>query len=67
MSSLTFKTYQQHIHTRPISCICFSREGDIFFVSSKDKMITVYYTKTGELIGSYQCSGAVNKICVNGM
>jgi hypothetical protein len=54
----------------------FSKEGDLLFASGKDKLVTgkknkkikfqVWYTKDGQLLGSYLNKGAVNSLDVNG-
>ncbi len=53
-------------HTKPITQLRFNREGDLLFISSKDKYVTVWYTENGELLGSFQHDGAVNTIDVDG-
>jgi translation initiation factor 3 subunit I len=59
------KPFLLHAHTKPISWIKFSKEGDLIFVSSKDSLVTVWYTHNGELLGSYKHSGAVTCLDVD--
>lgn len=60
MKPLTFRA-----HMKPITDLKFSNEGDLLFISSKDQSCTVYNIASGEMIGSYQCEGAINQISVN--
>ncbi|KAL0483925.1 translation initiation factor 3 subunit Eif3i [Acrasis kona] len=59
------KPFLLHAHTKPISWIKFNREGDLIFVASKDALVTVWHTHNGELLGSYQHSGAVTCLDVD--
>ncbi|KAF2069870.1 hypothetical protein CYY_008810 [Polysphondylium violaceum] len=47
------------LHEKPITQLLFNREGDLLFVAAKDKLVSLWYTSTGERIGSYTCGGAV--------
>lgn len=40
-------------HERPLTYIKFNREGDIFFSCAKDHHPTLWYTDSGERIGTY--------------
>jgi len=40
-------------HERPLTRVKFNREGDLLFSSSKDKIATVWYSSTGERLGTY--------------
>lgn len=55
------------VHEKPITWVQYNREGDLLFVSSKDTIVTVWFTSNGELLGSYKHEGAVNCIDVNGI
>ena len=37
----------------------FNFDGDLFFSGSSDRRINVFYSYTGERVGSYLCRGAV--------
>jgi translation initiation factor 3 subunit I len=52
-------------HIKPVTNVCFNKQGDLLFVSSKDKMVSVWYTENGELLGTYPHKGAVNWVDVN--
>ena len=41
-------------HERSITCIKYNRDGDLIFSSSKDTKPTVWYTDTGERLGTYK-------------
>jgi WD40 repeat protein len=41
-------------HERPLTCIKFNADSDLFFSSAKDKHATVWYTATGERLGTYE-------------
>ena len=41
-------------HERPLTSIKYGADSDIFFSSAKDKHATVWYTATGERLGTYE-------------
>jgi len=53
------------LHERPITQTLFNREGDLLFVAAKDKLVSLWYTATGERIGTYTCGGVVYAIDVS--
>lgn len=53
-------------HMKPITDIQFSREGDVFFTSSKEKGVCMWSTATGDLLGIFDCQKAVSNLDVNG-
>lgn len=44
-------------HTRPLTCVKYNREGDLLFSSAKDKFPTVWFTDTGERLGTLTENG----------
>jgi len=52
-------------HSKPITSLVFNKDGDLLYVSSKDKVVSCWYTKSGELLGSFQHKGSVNGVSVN--
>lgn len=52
-------------HMKPITDIQFSREGDLFFTSAKEKGVCMWRTETGELLGIFDASRAVSNLDVN--
>ncbi|KAL7676944.1 hypothetical protein ACOME3_003194 [Neoechinorhynchus agilis] len=40
-------------HTRPITKVAYNSDGDLTFSSSKDGIISVWYTISGERLGTY--------------
>jgi translation initiation factor 3 subunit I len=55
-----------YAHSKPITQIRFNRESDLLFVSSKDKLVTAWYTEKGEILGSFLHEGSVNSIDIDG-
>jgi translation initiation factor 3 subunit I len=51
-------------HSRPIRDIKFNKEGDLLFTGSNDRNVTLWASETGERIGTYYHSAAVNSIVV---
>ncbi|KAL9656410.1 hypothetical protein ABK040_005175 [Willaertia magna] len=62
---MAIKPFLLHAHLKPISWLKFSKEGDLLFASSKDSLVTVWYTHNGQLLGSYKHGGAVNCIDID--
>jgi translation initiation factor 3 subunit I len=60
------KPFLLSAHSNPITQLRFNKEGDLLFVSSKDRNVSVWYTENGELLGSFQHEGAVNSIDIDG-
>jgi translation initiation factor 3 subunit I len=55
-------------HTRPISQIQFSREGDLLFSSGIDATVTLWRTSNGERVGNYKGhGGTVTSFDVDGI
>ena len=44
---------QLHGHGRPLTIVKYNREGDLIFSAARDKSPNVWYSQTGELLGSY--------------
>jgi len=40
-------------HTRPLTKVCYNREGDLLFSCSKDGKPTAWYVDNGERLGTY--------------
>ncbi|KAA8498429.1 Eukaryotic translation initiation factor 3 subunit I [Porphyridium purpureum] len=40
-------------HERPLTMVKFNREGDLLFTAAKDKVCNVFFSSTGERIGTY--------------
>jgi len=40
-------------HDRALTAVKYNNDGDLLFSSSKDKHPAVWYTETGEMLGSY--------------
>lgn len=55
-----------HGHMKPVTQIKFNREGDLLFSCSKEPGISVWYTKTGERLGTYDGHKSVAGLDVNG-
>ena len=53
-SETKFRPFLLQGHERPLTCITFNADGDLFFSSGKDKWATVWRSETGERLGSYE-------------
>ncbi|THD22976.1 Eukaryotic translation initiation factor 3 subunit I [Fasciola hepatica] len=42
-----------HGHQRPITRICFNRDGDLIFTAAKNTVVNVWFTANGERLGSF--------------
>jgi translation initiation factor 3 subunit I len=51
-------------HSRPIKDLKFNRDGDLLFSGSNDRLITLWASETGERIGTFLHSAAVNTMAV---
>jgi translation initiation factor 3 subunit I len=51
-------------HTRPIRDIKFNKDGDFLFTGSNDRNVTLWASETGERIGTYYHSAAVNNMAI---
>jgi len=51
-------------HSRPIKDIKFNKDGDFIFTGSNDRLITLWSSETGERIGTFPHSAAVNSMSV---
>jgi translation initiation factor 3 subunit I len=40
-------------HSRPVTVLCFSREGDLLFSAAKDTRPCLWRTESGERVGTY--------------
>ena len=49
-------------HSRPIKDIKFNTDGDIIFTASTDRLINLWSSETGERIGKFNHSAAINNI-----
>jgi len=53
-------------HTRPVTSLVFSKEGDLLFSGSTDKSISAWYADNGERLGTYiGHNGMVTSVDVN--
>jgi translation initiation factor 3 subunit I len=53
-------------HTRPVTSLVFSKEGDLLFSGSTDKTISAWYADNGERLGTYNGhNGMVTSVDVN--
>jgi len=53
-------------HTRPLTRVLYTREGDILYTAGRDKVINCFYEQSGERIGTFEGhNGAVLDICVD--
>jgi len=52
-------------HTRPIMCARFNKDGDLFFLGSKDGKVSVFWTRPVERLGTYDCNKAVSALAVS--
>ncbi len=41
-------------HSRPLTQVKYSAEGDLLFTTAKDKTPMVWYTHNGERLGTYE-------------
>jgi len=62
---MTMKPILLKGHDRPISDVKFNFDGDLIFSASKDGSVQVWDSETGERLGTYECSAAVNSISIN--
>ena len=53
-SETKFRPFLLQGHERPLTCITFNADGDLFWSSGKDKWATVWRSETGERLGSYE-------------
>jgi translation initiation factor 3 subunit I len=51
-------------HSRPIRDIKFNKDGDLLFTASNDRFVTLWASETGERVGTYYHSAAVNNMAV---
>ena len=42
-----------YAHSRPVTSIKFNRDGDLLFTAGHDGQVNVFYTDTGERLGTY--------------
>ncbi|CBH17960.1 eukaryotic translation initiation factor 3 subunit 2, putative [Trypanosoma equiperdum] len=54
-----------HGHMKPVTMIKFNREGDLLFSTAKEPNVSVWYTKTGERLGTYDGHSAISACDVN--
>ena len=52
-------------HTRPVMCARFNRDGDLFFLGSKDGRVSVFWTRPVERLGTYDCNKAVSALAIS--
>jgi translation initiation factor 3 subunit I len=51
-------------HSRPIKDLKFNKDGDLLFSASNDRYITLWASETGERIGTFFHSAAVNTMSI---
>ena len=51
-------------HTRPVNVVKLNHDGDLLFSASNDKLVGMYYSCSGERIGTFGCLSAVKSIDV---
>ena len=51
-------------HTRPVNVVKLNSDGDLLFSASNDKKVCLYYSCSGERIGTFDCASAVKSIDV---
>lgn len=49
-------------HTKPITAVKFNFDGDLLFTASAEKVVNVWYSLSGERIGSFDTKAAVRTI-----
>ncbi|KAA0194906.1 Eukaryotic translation initiation factor 3 subunit I, partial [Fasciolopsis buskii] len=42
-----------HGHQRPITRICFNRDGDLIFTAAKNPVVNVWFSANGERLGNF--------------
>jgi len=52
-------------HTSPVNVVKVNHDGDLLFSASNDKSVCLYYSYTGERIGTFTCPAAVKSIDVS--
>ncbi len=51
-------------HEKPISIVKFNFDGDLLFTGAAEKKVNLWYSLSGERIGSYETKGAVKTLDV---
>lgn len=59
------KAFAFHGHTKPVTSIQFSDEGDLLFSASKDGSCAVWNCQSGERLGTYDGHSAIQGLHVN--
>ena len=52
-------------HTSPVTLIKLNHDGDLLFSASNDKNVAMYYSISGEKIGTFRCMAAVKGIDIS--
>jgi len=45
-------------HTAPVNVVKLNNDGDLLFSASNDTKVIMYYSVSGERIGSFKCKAA---------
>lgn len=53
-----------HGHSRPIKSIKFNKDGDLVFTGSNDRYVSLWAAESGERIGTFQHTAAVNTMSI---
>ena len=51
-------------HTRPVNVVKLNHDGDLLFSASNDKRVGLYFSHSGERLGTFDCKAAVKSIDV---
>ena len=52
-------------HTTPVNVVKLNEDGDLLFSASNDKYVKLFYSVTGERIGTFRCEAAVKSIDIS--
>lgn len=47
-------------HSRPVTFVCYNKDGDLIFSCAKDGLCTVWYSESGERLGTVKHRNAIN-------
>ena len=52
-------------HTTPVNVVKLNHDGDLMFSASNDNNVCLFYSQTGERIGTFKCAAAVKSIDIS--